>query len=121
MALTKLLLLIVLVISLPVHGAAQTAQDVNESNNPLTPKLGVNLQDAYVSSFYDLDSQANTILLRGVLPHKLFGWPQLLRATVPIVTSPDEPLDSRLAWATSTCSTSCCSRRGRWSWASDRS
>ncbi|MGH8071417.1 MAG: hypothetical protein ACRERE_40555, partial [Candidatus Entotheonellia bacterium] len=29
-----------------------------------------------------------------MLPHKLFGWPQILRATVPIVTSPDEPLGS---------------------------
>lgn len=32
---------------------------------------------------------ANSFLLRGVMPHKLFGWPQILRATVPVVTSPD--------------------------------
>jgi hypothetical protein len=27
-----------------------TAQDINNSNNPLTPAIGVNLQDQYVAS-----------------------------------------------------------------------
>ena len=94
MAIKKILLLGLLVIGLPIHGAAQTAQEVNESNNPLTPKLGVNLQDQYISSYFGLpDSESNAILLRSTLPHKLFGRPQIMRATVPIVTSPDEPLD----------------------------
>jgi hypothetical protein len=48
-----------------------------------------------VPSYYGLpDSDSNTGLWRGVLPHKLFGWPQILRASIPIVTSPDEPLGS---------------------------
>jgi hypothetical protein len=91
----KVILLALLVICLPVTGAAQTSQEVNEANNPLTPKLTINLQDIYVTSYYGLpDSDSNTGLLRGVLPHRLFGWPQILRATVPIVTSPDAPLGS---------------------------
>lgn len=68
---------------------------MNEANNPLTPKVTINLQDIYVTSYYGLpDSDSNTGLLRGVLPHRVFGWPQNLRATVPIMTSPDEPLGS---------------------------
>lgn len=93
-----LIVLAVLVVGLPVGVAAQggpTAEDMNNSNNPLTPALGVNVQDQYAFSYYGLDdSDSNALLLRGVLPHKLFGWPQILRATVPIVTSPDEPLGS---------------------------
>jgi hypothetical protein len=82
-----------LVLGLPVYGVAQTSQEVNEANNPLTPKLTVNLQDQYITSYYGLpESDSNAILLRGVMPHRLFGWPQILRATVPIVTSPDQPL-----------------------------
>ena len=48
---------------------------------------------ARVPSYYGLpDSDSNTGQLRGVLPHRLFGWPPILRATVPIVSSTDEPL-----------------------------
>ena len=87
--------LVWLVLGLPVIAVAQSAQEVNEANNPLTPKITINLQDIYVTSYYGLpDSDSNTGLLRGVLPHRLFGFPQILRATVPIVTSPDEPLGS---------------------------
>jgi hypothetical protein len=88
----KVILLAVLVLSLPVLGAAQTSQEANEANNPLTPKITANIQDQYISSYYGLDSDSNALLLRGVLPHKLFDWPQILRATVPVVTSPDQPL-----------------------------
>src|SRR5687768_7858176 len=91
----KIMLLAWLAISLPVTVVAQTSQEVNEANNPLTPKITINLQDIYVPSYYGLpDSDSNTGLLRGVLPHKLFGWPQILRASIPIGTSPDEPLGS---------------------------
>ena len=93
MAMQKVMFLAVLVLGLPLHGTAYTSQDVNEANNPLTPKLTVNLQDQYISSYYGLDSESNAILLRGVLPHKLFDWPQIVRATVPVVTSPDQPVD----------------------------
>jgi hypothetical protein len=79
--------------ALPV--LAQSSDDVNSSNNPLTPAVTVNLQDVDVASYHELpDSDSNSFLLRGVLPHKLFGLPRILRATLPLVTSPDEPFGS---------------------------
>jgi hypothetical protein len=90
MEIKKTLVLALFALSLPAAGAVQTTEEVNEANNPLTPKIAVNLQDQYVGSYYGLrDSDSNTGLIRGVLPHKLFGWPQILRATVTIVTSPE--------------------------------
>lgn len=98
MEIRRLILLAVLVIGLPVKVMAQggpSTAEINEANNPLTPKITVNLQDYYVADYYGLpDSDSNTFLVRGVLPHKLLGWPQLLRVTAPIVTSPDVPLGS---------------------------
>jgi hypothetical protein len=38
-------------LGLPVYGIAQTSQEVNEANNPLTPKLTVNLQDQYIDTY----------------------------------------------------------------------
>jgi hypothetical protein len=64
-----------LVLGLPLTAAAQagpTAEDINKSNNPLAPALGVNLQDYHAPSYYGLtDSDANTFLLRGVVPHQV--------------------------------------------------
>jgi hypothetical protein len=95
MNVNHVVVLVLLVLGLPIVGGAQTAQEVNEANNPLTPKLTINLHNFYTPSYYGLpDSDSNTGLLRGVLPHKLFGWPQILRASIPIVTSPDEPAGS---------------------------
>jgi len=79
----------------PLCAAAQSGADVNAANNPLTPSIGVNLQDSYVGSHYGLDSDSNAALLRGTLPHKLFGLPQILRATLPIVTTPNIAPDGR--------------------------
>jgi hypothetical protein len=75
------------------HARAQSADEMNKSNNPLTPSLGLNLQTQYVGRYYGLDDDvdSNAFLLRGVLPHKLFGQPQIIRATLPIVTTPDVP------------------------------
>ena len=56
---------------------------------PLTPSIGVNLRDSYVGSHYGLDSDSNAALLRGTVPHKLFGLAQILRATLSIVTTPN--------------------------------
>src|SRR5687768_15765411 len=71
---------------------AQTDDEMNAANNPLQPTLGINLHNLYVDSYYGLrDVDSNSGLLRGPLPHKLFGTPQLLRATLPIVTTPDQP------------------------------
>ncbi len=72
-----------------------SSDDINKSNNPLTPAVGLNLQNYYTGSYYGLgDSDANTMLLRSTIPHKLFGQPQILRVTAPMVTSPDEPSES---------------------------
>jgi hypothetical protein len=71
---------------------AQSNEEMNAANNPLQPSLGANLQNIFVDRYYGLDdADSNSALLRGVLPHKLFGKPQLLRATLPIVTTPDLP------------------------------
>src|SRR5262245_42207540 len=95
MEIKKSIVVVMLVLSLPTRARAQSSEDVNKANNPLTPTITINLQDQYVDSYYGIpDANANTGLVRGVLPHKLFGWPQILRATIPIVTSPSGPLDS---------------------------
>src|SRR5262245_36962550 len=95
MEVKKSIVVAVFVLSLPVQVGAQSSEDVNKANNPLTPTITINLQDQYVDSYYGLpDADSNTGLVRGVLPHKLFGWPQILRATIPLVTSPDGLLDS---------------------------
>jgi hypothetical protein len=70
----KNILLAILLLSLPVTAAAQTSEDVNKANNPLTPSITINLQNQYVDSYYGLpDAESNTGLVRGVLPHKLFA------------------------------------------------
>jgi hypothetical protein len=82
--------------AVPLAAAAQSAQEMNASNNPLTPSIGANLQDQYVGRAYGLgDEDSNAFLFRGTLPHKLFGRPQILRATMPVVTTPDLPPDGR--------------------------
>lgn len=73
--------------------AAPSNEEVNKSNNPLTPALGLNLQDYYTGSYFGLpdSSDSNATLLRGVVPHKLFDLPQIMRITAPLQTSPDVP------------------------------
>ena len=76
--------------------AQPSTEEMNAANNPLHPAVGVNLQDAYTGRFYGLgDRDANSFLLRGTLPHRLFGTPQLLRATLPVVTTADVPPSGR--------------------------
>lgn len=79
------------------QSAAVSTDEMNAANNPLQPSLGVNVQDQYVGRYYDLDSDvdSNAFLLRGILPHKTFGTPQILRATMPVVTTPNLPPDGR--------------------------
>lgn len=75
-------------------GGAPSSAQVNDSNNPLTPAIGVNLQDQLIPSYYGLDGAVgNNVLLRGIVPFKL-GLPQIVRVTAPIVTSPGGPLPS---------------------------
>ncbi|MCW1409735.1 hypothetical protein OLZ32_16535 [Rhizobium sp. 1AS11] len=74
-------------------GAQETHDAVNEANNPLTPKITINLQNYYIPSFIDTpgEPEANQFLLRGLIPSDMFGLPQLFRFTLPIATSPDVP------------------------------
>lgn len=75
---------------------AQSADDMNAANNPLTPTIGVNLQNAYVGSYFGPgDADSNAVLVRATLPHKLGGAPQILRMTLPVVTTPDLPGSGR--------------------------
>jgi hypothetical protein len=61
----------------------------NEANNPLTAKITVNLQDYYTPSFYGpLNSDANSLLFRGLIPMNVGGLPQLLRFTLPYSVNP---------------------------------
>ncbi len=71
--------------------AAQEHDDINAANNPLTPKITVNFQDYFIASFKDTpgDPHANQFLLRGLVPSDMWGFPQLIRFTLPIATSPD--------------------------------
>jgi hypothetical protein len=71
--------------------AQGTAEDANQSNNPLNPKPSFNIQDSYAPDLYGSDKYANDVLLRGTLPIApvaLIRVPQLIRATVPISTRP---------------------------------
>lgn len=80
-------------LGLPAGAAAQPShQEMNAANNPLTPTVSLNLQDNYVGRYYGLgDEDGNNLLLRGTLPHKLFGLPQMFRFTMPVVTTPAMP------------------------------
>lgn len=74
----------------PAFAQQPSADEMNASNNPLHPSIGINLQDQYVGRAYGLgDKDSNAFLLRGMMPHKLGGQPQLLRATMPVMTTPD--------------------------------
>ncbi len=85
-------LLTTAVVALPAL-AQDSPSSVNDANNPLTPKITLNLQNYYIPSFTDTpgDPHANQFLLRGLVPSDMFGAPQLLRFTLPIGTSPDVP------------------------------
>jgi hypothetical protein len=88
----RIILMAVVAGVLAVNAATQqpSADDVNKANNPLTPAITVNLQDQGEPELYDLDQGANSFLFRGVLPHKLGGLPQIIRFTLPVVTTPND-------------------------------
>ncbi|WP_408096888.1 hypothetical protein ACJVC5_17770 [Peredibacter sp. HCB2-198] len=67
---------------------AADTKDMNTANNPLTPMLGLNFQDYYTSSLFGSDDTANAFLLRGTLPQKIGGLPQITRLTVPYQNAP---------------------------------
>jgi hypothetical protein len=86
---TKWLLLCFLFSAHTAFAADVSSDDMNSSNNPLTPSLAVNLQDYIASSVYGTDETANTFLLRAASPIMLEGPPQLVRVTLPFSTVPD--------------------------------
>ena len=48
-----------------------SGETANEANNPLTPKITINLQDYYIPSIKGFpERDSNQFLLRGVMPHK---------------------------------------------------
>jgi hypothetical protein len=79
-------------VALSSGGAFAQGADVNEANNPLTPKITINFQDYYVPSIHGLsDRDSNQFLFRGLIPWKLGDSGQLFRFTVPLATSPTFP------------------------------
>jgi hypothetical protein len=79
-------------VGLPGPVLAQSAEEMNKSNNPLTPSPAFNLQNIYAPDIYGSDKYTNDFLMRGVLPLGPVGpvpVPQLIRGTVPISTRPD--------------------------------
>jgi hypothetical protein len=74
--------------SIAIAQEGTEADQANEANNPLTPKITINFQDQWAPELYDSDDDTNALLLRGVIPHKLFGPGQLFRFTLPVVTAP---------------------------------
>ncbi|WP_374034239.1 hypothetical protein ACES2I_17050 [Bdellovibrio bacteriovorus] len=68
--------------------AETSSDDMNKSNNPLTPVVGLNLHDYITSSIFGTDETSNSFNLRGALPHATGGLPQLARMTIPYQTVP---------------------------------
>lgn len=74
------------------EGDGEKSSSQNDANNPLTPKVTLNLHDYYVPSLIGVpDREANQLLFRGLMPFKVLGVPQLFRFTLPVVTSPTFP------------------------------
>ncbi|MBS0560855.1 MAG: hypothetical protein JSR21_12440 [Proteobacteria bacterium] len=75
--------------------AGSGADEVNAANNPLTPKVTLNLQD-YLAPELNREPgrRSNQFLLRGLAPVDTFGLPQLIRVTLPVQTDPTFPYGS---------------------------
>ena len=67
------------------------AAQQNRANNPLTPEYTLNVHDYYAPDLHDSPgAESNQFIMRGVVPHELFGQPQIFRGQLPIITSPTE-------------------------------
>jgi hypothetical protein len=80
----------------PVSADGNSVDDaLNAANNPLTPKITVNLQD-YFSPVLNREPgrTSNEFLTRGLIPSDTFGLPQLVRVTLPVYTNPTDPTGS---------------------------
>jgi hypothetical protein len=68
-----------------ITGGATT----NSANTPLTAQTSLSLQNYYTPSFYGpLNSDANSLLLRGLIPLNFGGVQQLVRFTLPCSANP---------------------------------
>lgn len=65
------------------------SDEMNASNNPLTPMAAVNFHDYIGSSIFGTDKELNTFYLRAALPNMMGGHPQLTRMTIPYQTTLD--------------------------------
>jgi hypothetical protein len=75
--------------------SASADSEVNAANNPLTPKITINLQDYFTPVLNrEPGRRTNEFLLRGVIPMDTFGLPQLVRVTLPVFTNPTFPTGS---------------------------
>lgn len=73
------------------QAAAQSADDANKSNNPLTAASALNFQNYYTPTLYGSNAHTNDFLVRPtvpVAPGQWIGVPQILRGTVPVSTRP---------------------------------
>ncbi len=73
----------------PVYAATNaTSEQTNEANSPLTPKITVNFHN-YYQNLYHVDDDADTFMLRTVVPTKILDTVHLFRATLPLVLAPE--------------------------------
>lgn len=78
--------------AISTDASAQEHDAINEANNPLTPKITINLHNYFVPELEGLDDRyANQFLLRGLIPSDFFGAAQLFRFTLPVATAPEFP------------------------------
>ncbi len=73
----------------PAH--AQSADDANKSNNPLSPAASLNFQNYYTPKLFGSNAHTNDFLIRPTLPvapGEFIGVPQILRFTAPVSTRP---------------------------------
>jgi hypothetical protein len=83
-------LLLASVLVAVAHGGA-SKDDVDGANDPLSANVAAALHDQFVASRYGRGGDTeNELSFQATLPHRLGGVPQLLQATIPIVTSPEE-------------------------------
>ena len=69
--------------------------EANSSNNPLTPKTTIFLQNYYVpTTFGPTDRIADQFFVRGIVPFKVFGLQQLTRLTILLANVPVAPSGS---------------------------
>ncbi|HAJ91619.1 MAG TPA: hypothetical protein DCO71_03200 [Gammaproteobacteria bacterium] len=57
------------------------------ANDPTASLMAIQIQDSYNGNFHQLkDEEANTVILRPVIPFKLGGVKNIARATIPYIT-----------------------------------